>query len=101
MVTGQIGVPDKKYKILGNAEEDIIGASAQPDDLFKKAQSDLARKSAAKTDENELLRCQTEIKAKRQAVKLAQTMAKMKLEMKSKAAELDFLETKKYQTIQR
>lgn len=101
MVTGQIGVPDHKYLILGNKEEDIMKASAQPEDLFKKAQMDLARKSGKKADEAELARCKTEIKANRQAVKLAQSIAKMKITMDKKQAELDFLDTKKYATMGR
>jgi hypothetical protein len=101
LVTGQIGVPDHKYKILGNKEEDIMRASAQPDDLFKKAQEDQARKSGQRKDADDLAASKMEVKAKRQAVKLAQTLAKMKIDMEKKTQELDFLETQQYKTMRR
>jgi hypothetical protein len=91
LTTGQIGVPDHKYLILGNVDEDIMGASAQPVDLIKKTQEEFARKSAAKSDQNEFVRSQTEVKVRRQQVKLAQTLAKMKIEMSKKERELEFL----------
>lgn len=93
LTAGQIGVPDHKYLILGNKDEDILGASAQPVDLIKKTQEDFARKSTAKSDQKEYVRCQTEIKVKRQQVKLAQTLAKMKIEISKKERELAFLAT--------
>ena len=93
LTTGQIGVPDHKYLILGNKEEDVMGASAQPVDLKKKAQEDQARKNAAADAQAELVRCQTEVKVQRQQVRLAQTLAKMKIDIEKKERELDYLAT--------
>ena len=76
-------------------------ASAQPDDLFKKAQEDQARKSGQRKDADDLAASKMEVKAKRQAVKLAQTLAKMKIDMEKKTQELDFLETQQYKTMRR
>lgn len=91
LTTGQIGVPDDKYLILGNKDEDIMGASAQPVDLFRKTQEEKARKSAAKDMQAELVRCQTEVKVQRQQVRLAQTIARMKADIDKKERELKYL----------
>jgi len=101
LVTGQIGVPDSKYKILGNKEEDIVRASAQPEDLFVNAQEEQARKSGQRQDACNLAASKMEVKANRQAVQLAQQLARMKLDMNKKTQELEFLESKRYETMTR
>ena len=99
LVTGQIGVPDAKYKILGNKEEDIVRASAQPVDLFAKAQEENARKSGLHKDAEDLAASKMEVKTRRQAVLLAQQLARMKLDMGRKTQELEFLESKRLETM--
>ena len=84
---------------MGNKEEDIVRASAQPVDLFAKAQEENARKSGLHKDAEDLAASKMEVKTRRQAVLLAQQLARMKLDMGRKTQELEFLESKRLETM--
>jgi len=93
LTTGQIGVPDGKYEILGNKGADILGASAQPVDLFKRAQEDAFRKGLVRAETEALTECKMRATAARKAKQLEAQVARMKLQITAKESEVMFLKT--------